>query len=48
MYPNNFSISAIIVAFEDENLKKKIVFSHILENWVKISRLIVNEIYGFS
>ena len=48
MYPNNFSISAIIVAFEDEKKFEKIVFSHFWENWVKISRLIINEMYEFS
>ena len=48
MYPNIFSISAIIVAFEDDIFFEKIVFLHILKNWVKISRLIINEIYGFS
>ena len=46
MYPNTFSISALIVASEDEKKLEKINFSPFLENFVKLSRIIMSEVYN--
>ena len=44
MYPKKFSLSAFIVAFEDEKKIKKINFSTFLENCVKLTRIIFKEV----
>ena len=44
MYPNTFSISALIVAFEDEKKLEKINFSPLWENCVKLPIIIMREI----
>ena len=44
MYPKNVSLSAFIVAFEDEKKNFKINFSTFLENCVKLTKIIFKEV----